>query len=198
MRRALLVVFAVGAIGCRSAPGHFYTLVPPATAGAPPTAEFQIEILPVDIPADVDRTQLVVRRGRGEVAPQDSRSWIAPLSLELRRAFSDDVGHALGARDVADVTATDGIPTYRIKLAVSRFESILDDHALIDAVWTVREVKGTPLTCSVRASEHAAAGYDGLVEAHQRALARIAAEVAAGVRALRDGKPACPQLAPGA
>jgi hypothetical protein len=47
------------------------------------------------------------------------------------------------------------------------------------------------LVCSHRASEDAKPGYGGLAEAHQRALAAIAKQVAAGVQAMRAGSPAC-------
>jgi uncharacterized protein len=183
MKLAVLAVITLAA--CRSAGSHYYTLVAASeTEPAPATNELQLDVLPVDVPPGVDRAEIVVREGPGEVTPVDTRSWIAPLSLEIRRAFSDQLGRALGARDIADVTPAAGIPTYRIKLAVQRFESLLGKRALIDAVSTIREAGGAapPLVCSHHASEPARAGYAGLAEAHQRALASIAKQVAASVR----------------
>ena len=187
-------ILIVGALGCRSASSHYYTLVSPADeAPAPASTELQLDVLPVDVPPDVDRAEIVVREGPGEVVPVDTRAWIAPLSHELRRAFSDDLSRALGARDVDGLTPAAGVPLYRVKLAVQRFESVLDDHALIEAVSTVREASGsTPaLVCSHRAREAAKPGYDGLAEAHQRALVAIAKQIAGEVRAAAAGHPAC-------
>ena len=81
------------------------------------------------------------------------------------------------------------MPVYRIKVTIQRFESALGDRALIDAVWSVREAGAAtaPLTCATRASEPARGGYEGLAEAHQEALAVIAAAIATGVRALAAG-----------
>ena len=192
MKTLLFAVVAVA--GCRSASSHYYTLVSPAEeAPAPATNELQLDVLPVDVPPDVDRAEIVVREGPGEVVPVDTRAWIAPLSYELRRAFSDDLGRALGARDVDGLTATAGVPTYRVKLAVQRFESVLDDHALIEAVSTVREASGSApaLVCSHRAREAAKGGYDGLAVAHQHALVTIAKQIAEEVRSAAAGHPAC-------
>ncbi len=194
MTRITVLVLALAAVGCRSAGSHYYTLV--AASDAEPAAathELQLDVLPVDVPPEVDRAELVVREGPGEVTPVDTRSWIAPLPLEIRRAFSDELSRDLGVRDISSVTPADGIPTYRIKLAVQRFESLLGKRALIDAISTIREAGGTSpaLVCSHHASERARAGYAGLAEAHQRALASIAKQVAASVRSLRGGTGTC-------
>jgi len=192
MKRTLLLAIAL--IGCRSAGSRYYTLVSAADDKAPMArGELQLDVLPVDVPPDVDRQEIVVREGQGEVTPVDTRSWISPLPRELRRAFSDDLGRALGARDVAGVTPAEGIPIFRVKLDVQRFESVLGKHALIEAVSTVRDPATTApaLVCSHRAKEDAAGNYAGLAEAHQRALVAIAAQVADEVRAIRAGAPAC-------
>jgi uncharacterized lipoprotein YmbA len=181
-------------VGCRSAASSYYTLVAPS-ADAPPalTNELQLEVLPVDVPADVDRAEIVVRQHAGEVTPVETRSWIAPLNAELRRAFSNDLAAQLGARDIAGLSAAEGLPTYRVKLGVQRFESVLGEHALIEAVSTVREAGGSvpPLVCSHRAQEAAASGYEGIAEAHQKAIAAIAKQVADEIRSVRAGHPAC-------
>ncbi len=191
MSRALLFF---GLFACRSAGSSYYTLLAPATdAPAPATAELQLDVLPVDVPADVDRVEIVVRTGAGEVTPVQTRSWIAPLALELRHAFSDDLTRATGARDIAGVTPTEGVPIIRVKLAVQRFESVLGKHALIEAVSTIRDSSGTTpaLVCSHRASEDAGSGYSGLAEGHQHALAAIAKQIAESIRSVRANAPAC-------
>lgn len=184
-------------LGCRSAATSYYTLVAPGADATPAlTNELQLDVLPVDVPPDVDRAEIVVRQHAGQVTPVETRSWIAPLGAELRRAFSNDLSGQLGARDIAGLSASDGIPTYRVKLGVQRFESVLGEHALIEAVSTVREAGGSvpPLVCSHRAREAAASGYEGIAEAHQKAIATIAKQVADEVRSIRAGHPACGEL----
>ena len=190
MKRLVLLMM----VACRSDAPSYYTLVPPSAASAAPVStELQLDVLPVDVPPDVDRPEFVVRQGMGQVTPVDTRVWIAPLPYELRHALSADLTRELGARDIAGLSPTDGLPTYRIKLAVQRFESVLNDHALIEAVSTVREAGGAapPLTCSHRAQVAAQTGYAALAVAHQQALATIAKQLAGEVRGLRGGHPAC-------
>lgn len=191
--RMILAALAV-VTACRGAgPSHYTLVAPPDDSAALPTGELQLDILAVDVPPEVDRAEMVVREGRGTLTPVEARSWISPLPLEIRRAFSNELSQELGARDVAGLTPADGIPTFRIKLAVHRFESALGKRALIEAVSTIREAAGDApgLVCSYRVSEVPAAGYAGLAEAHQRALATIAKQVAASVRSLRAGAGTC-------
>jgi uncharacterized lipoprotein YmbA len=214
---AMLVVLAALA-ACRSANSEYYTLLaPPSEHRAPATeatteattapateavtapateattAAFQLDVLPVDVPPEVDRTEIVVREGPAKLTPVETRSWISPLPRELRHALSDDLSHALGVRDVAGATPAAGVPTYRIKLVVQRFDSSLGARASIEAISTIRDAGGTapPLVCSHRASEVAAAGYEQLAEAHQRAVAAIAAQIATAIRGLQAGHAAC-------
>jgi uncharacterized lipoprotein YmbA len=181
-------------VACRSANSEYYTLVsPPRERPTPVTEAFQLDVLPVDVPPAVDRPEIVVREGRGKLTPVDTRSWISPLARELRHALSDDLSHALGARDVAGATPVAGIPTYRIKLVVQRFDSSLGTRASIEAISTIRNAGGQApaLVCSHRASEGAGPGYEQLAEAHQRAVAAIAAQIAAAIRSLEAGTAAC-------
>ncbi|HET9624155.1 MAG TPA: PqiC family protein [Kofleriaceae bacterium] len=187
-----LAALLVGA--CRSAGSEYYTLIaPPAEHPAPVSEAFQLDVLPVDVPPEVDRAEIVVREGPGKLTPVDTRTWISPLPRELRHAFSDDLGRALGARDVAGASPVANIPTYRIKIVVQRFDSSLGARASIEAISTIRDAGGAapPVVCSHRASEPAAAGYEKLAEAHQRAIAAIAGQIAATIRGLQAGKTGC-------
>jgi uncharacterized lipoprotein YmbA len=193
----LLVIASLvaGVIGCRSANTEYYTLLsPPRERTAVATEAFQLDVLPIDVPPEVDRDEIVVREGPGKLTPVQTRSWVSPLARELRHALSDDLTHALGARDVAGATPMAGIPTYRIKVVVQRFDSSLETRASIEAISTIRDANGaTPaLVCSHRASEPGGGpGYERLVEAHQRAVAAIAAQIATAIRGLQAGSATC-------
>ena len=181
-------------VACRSANSEYYTLVsPPRERPAPVTETFQLDVLPVDVPPEVDRAEIVVREGRGKLTPVETRSWISPLARELRHALSDDLTSALRVRDIAGATPVAGIPTYRIKLVVQRFDSSLGTRASIEAISTIRDAgsQAPAVVCSHRASEQAGAGYEQLAEAHQRAVAAIAAQVAATIRGIQAGTAAC-------
>lgn len=188
------LVLALALVACRSANSEYYTLVsPPSERPTPVSEAFQLDVLPVDVPPEVDRPEIVVREGRGKLTPVETRSWISPLTRELRHALSDDLINALHVRDVAGATPVANIPTYRIKLVVQRFDSSLGTRVSIEAISTIRDANSqTPaVVCSHRASEAAGPGYEQLAEAHQRAVAAIAAQVAATIRGMQTGAATC-------
>ncbi len=184
---------------CASAPLHYYTLVPPAAEGAdsatPAPDSLRFELLPVGVPAQVDQPQLVVREGSQGVALLDGERWIAPLGDEVRSALSADLARELPGQDVSGLPGG-GKPLVRIKLDLRRFDSQLGGYALIEGGWSARMLNTAHdgvLACTSRVSESVGPGYDALVQGHQRAIARLAAQIAVAVRSLAGGQAArCP------
>ena len=184
----LLAVAALGLAlaGCASAPIRYYTLVAPAgeapRAGA--AAPFQFELLPVGIPAQVDRPQLLVRQGAQGVVPLESERWVAPLADEARAALSADLSRALNAEDASGLPGS-GKPRLRIKVDLRRFDSVPGGYALIEASWSVSAPRtGETTTGSGSVRESVRPGYEALVQGHQRALARLAAKIALSARSV--------------
>ncbi|NUO71295.1 MAG: membrane integrity-associated transporter subunit PqiC [Frateuria sp.] len=195
-RFPLALVFALALAACASVPVHYYTLIAPATTQAvtnTQTAPFQFELLPVGIPAQADQPQLVIRQGGQGVVPLDSERWIAPLAQELRGALSADLAQAMRTQDATGLSG--GKPRLRIKVDLRRFDSAPGDYALIDATWSLRLLQGdASLACTSQVREPVGPGYDALVEGHQRALARLAGEIAQVAGPVAAGRsPACPR-----
>lgn len=191
--RVLLLASAV-LTACGSTPARFYTLVaPPAAEPARAAAAFAFELLPVGIPAQVNVPQLVVRQSAGELVPVDTRQWIAPLSAEIRDALSAQIAARLGARDVHRVTVPAGTKVYRVQVDVRRFESALGRSARLETVWSLRSrVEDRALNCASDFTMSVGPGYEALVQGHQQAVARLAAQIAAGLEATERGQPQCP------
>ena len=79
------------------------------------------------------------------------------------------------------------------QLDVRRFDSTPGQYALIEADWNVARRDGAQhLSCSSRVSQTVEPGYAALALGHQRAVAMIADAIAAAVRSLEAGTPACP------
>jgi uncharacterized lipoprotein YmbA len=199
--RLLGVGVTLALAGCASVPLHYYTLVAPTAAaggGAAATAatpSLPFELLAVNVPAQVDQPQLVVREGGQGVALLGSERWIAPLGDEIRGALSADLARELHSQDLSGVPGNDK-PLLRIKLDVRRFDSQPGSYALIEGTWSVRVLRGATaaaLACSSSIRETVGPGYDALVQGHQRAIGQLAAQIAAGARSLDAGQtPACP------
>jgi uncharacterized protein len=191
------------AAGCASPPAiHYYTLVAPA--GAPAAAgssPLQFELLPVGVPAQVDQEPLVVRPAGGDaMLPLENERWIAPLADELRSAVSARIAETLGAVDVTDLPRPPGATVLRIKIDVRRFDAVMASHTDLEASWSLRPLttRDEPVLalCASRirepldAAEPSAAA---LVRAHQRAVARMAEQIAeAAARWAQGGSVFCP------
>lgn len=182
LRHLLAATLALGLAACASEPAHYYTLIAPAgvpapAAGSTAPAAFQFELMPVGIPAQVDQPQLVIRQGGQGVAPLGGERWIAPLAEEVHGALAADLAQALHTQDATGLPSG-GVPRLRIKVDLRRFDSAPGDYALIDAAWSVRQLQGDgALACTSQIREPVGPGYDALVAGHQRALARLAAQI---------------------
>jgi uncharacterized lipoprotein YmbA len=203
LRGALSLVLALGLAACASAPpDRFHTLggaadpLVPAAPPAPGAAPLYVEMLAVSVPEQVQRRQMVVTASDGRIDLLEHERWVGPLEGEIGRVLSLGVTGALGAVDVFRMPYPPGPPVYRISTRVQRFDSMLDRYALVDVVWSVRQLKSNAvLTCRSVLRENAGPGYDDLVAGHRRALDRLAAQMAAAVRSLAaDGRAACPGL----
>lgn len=194
--KRLICLTALLLNACASAPVQFYTLVKPqATPSGTPDA-LLIDVQPVRIPSQVDVPQLVLRQGSGQVALAESHQWIAPLADEVRNALAAELSTQLGAQNVSGAVRSADVRAYRVQVDIQRFDSRLGDAAVMDALWTLRAPQpGTaPLLCSTQIEEPARGDYAALVEAHQRAITRLAASIAAVIRSQKSGGGAqCPR-----
>lgn len=189
---------ALALAACAIAPPmeRFYSLssgaAAPPPAAVPAAAPLYIELQAVSMPQQVARNQMVVTTGAGRVELLEQERWAALPAAEIGQALSLGITAELGAIDVFRTPTPEQAPVYRISTNVQRFESAPGQYALIDAVWSVRQVGvAKVLTCRSLASETVAPGYDALVAGHRRAVGRIAADIAKAVRGLAAGGGGC-------
>lgn len=204
---AMLLGLGFFLAGCVSVPPEqFYTLTGGVDAvevagGAsatdiatiPATAPMYVEIGPVSVPSQVNRIQLVVQTGSG-VDILEQQRWAGPLSGEIGQALSLGVTNRLGAIDVYHTPYPEKAAVYRVSTSVQRFESAPGQYALIDAVWSIRQLSsGTALTCRTVARTSVGPGYGALVAGHRKAVAQVASGIAGIIRRMADGvTAACP------
>lgn len=197
LARVLRVAGGASAIGllaaltaCSSPSARFYTLggSDAALRTAAPAA-FYLEVSPVDMPPQVAKNQMVVQDGSAQVRVLEDERWASLPADEVRRALSADLSQQLGAIDVYGTPRPEGVPVYRVKVNVQRFESSVGRRALIDAVWSVRGVSNQAvLTCRTVAEQPVDAGYDALVAGHRRAVDSLANAISAGVRTVSSAR----------
>lgn len=176
------------------APIRHYTLVPPTVVGDSPAQDpaYQVIVDTVAIPAQVDTPYFVVREGRNELVPVESHRWAAPLADEVRAAIIDGLDTAVGAPTVASAAADSSLPTYRLRITLRRFDSVLGRQTLIDAGWSIESLQDPKrnASCDSQVASSVAPGFPALADGHQRALLELARRIASGLESLHAGRAA--------
>jgi uncharacterized lipoprotein YmbA len=203
LRSLAVLGLTVPLAACSSAPIRYYTLVVggPAAAADSGAQRIPFALARIGVPVQVDQPQLVLREGRQRIDLLDGDRWIAPLGDEVRAALSEDLAADLPGRDVTGLGGATDVRTLTVKLDLRRFDSVLGGHAAIQAAWTLSlpgaDGKAAVLSCTTEIEEPVAAstgpGYDALVQAHQRALARLALVIGTAAQGLASaGQAVCP------
>jgi uncharacterized lipoprotein YmbA len=177
-------------LGCASSPPtHFYTLSAGALVSGgsadKSAAEYRVSVDPVTLPETVDRPQLVVRVGANQIVLVEEHRWAGPLKGEIRRVIAENLSQLLGAERVVTFSQNPVHHTeYRVLVDIQRFDSMVGQTVLIDALWAVRRVPDGQLRTgrSLVRESTGGEGYDALVEAHNRALAMMSLDIAEAVR----------------
>jgi len=190
----MLCAVAAFATGCSTTPpSHFYTLSRSTTLPAPSApglASLSVVVGPVSIPAMVDLPQIVVSMSPNQVSIDEFNRWAAPLASDISRVVAENLVAMLGTPRVSQFQQSlNASADYRVAIEVQSFESAPGDAASLNAVWIVRRMKdGRTETGRSTVREPATEkGYEALVAAHSRALARMSRDVADTIRAMDRG-----------
>jgi len=173
---------------CSSVPTNYHTLIAtqPQTSTATRAADFQLQVLPVRIPVQVDQPSLVVRESDGRLAILETALWASPPADEFHDALAIELEQRLGVRDLAGLPGRADKPLLSLRTDVRRFDSLPGRHAALDAMWSL-EISGhgqqkRTLTCASVINEQAGSEVDSLVLAHQRAIGVLADRIARTAR----------------
>jgi uncharacterized lipoprotein YmbA len=186
LRLALLcATLALASCAANGPPPRYHTLLAPpaAAAPAPATAARPWQLLPVLVPAQVDRPQWVVRTGDNSLAVLEQERWIAPLPDEIAAALTDAFSRRLGPPSLAP-------EAWRVRVDVQRLESVPGRLARLDVVWALQAPGATvvALSCGRAIEQPVAGGYAALAAAHRAALEQLGQEIAAALATLASGR----------
>lgn len=174
---------------CSSQPARYYTLSPVSAETKTPLA-ISVSVGPVTIPEIDDSALIMLTVGPNEVRPNDFARWASPLRDNIGRAVADNLVALLGTPRVTLASDTSGAPAdYRIAVDVERFDSVLGQAAVLDAVWTVRRTADGVVRLGRTTVREPTQGTDvsALAAAHSRAVEHLSAEVAEAIRNLAAG-----------
>jgi uncharacterized lipoprotein YmbA len=188
-RRIAAVATALLLYACGGAEPRidYYSLAsPPApAASSAPASKLAIHIGPVTVPEAVDRSPMVVRRDDNRVDIDDRHLWVEPLKNAIPRVLADAIAQELNTPNVLTSRQSSTLDIdYRVAIDVQHFESSAGEVSE-DVLWTIRSSKtNTPRLGRSAVRETAAPGAEGIAAAHSRALARVAHDIAAAIRAM--------------
>ena len=193
--RALLYAMSALLVGaCASTiPEHFYSL---SADTSPPIATtnnavFSMTIEKVTVPELVDRPQIVLSKSEYQVSMMEGNRWAESLRQAIPRQIAANLRRQFSRASIA--TGSDSTfnaqANYKLAMDVVRFESRLDESVDLAVHWRLRNAAGILVDrVSTLHEGSIGAGYDGLVAAHIKALARLSDDIAAAVLANPIGR----------
>nr|WP_090276319.1 PqiC family protein [Halopseudomonas litoralis] len=170
---------------CSSTPRQYHTLIPTQPAATTPVkkADFQLQLMPVRIPVQVDQPSLVIRESDGRLTILENALWASPPADEFHDALAFELENRLGVRDLAGLPGTAEQPVLTVRTDVRRFDSLPGSHVAVDVVWNIElsntlDNKKRGLTCASVIHEPANHELANLVLAHQRSISKLADAIA--------------------
>lgn len=184
MTRLWPALMVLALAGCGASPvTHYHTLqssLAPATGGG---AERLVEVLPVLVPASVDRNELVLTDADGRLDVQQSERWSGDLAEQLRGVLADALWREARATDVYAAPVPQGasqLPQYRLAVRFERLDA-RPQGATVAASWTLRRLPdGRALNCR-SAAERGITAFTA--DAASQALGAAAADIATTIAA---------------
>lgn len=181
------VAVAASLGACASAPSvHHVTLDDgrprvSGTANAP-----SIAVVRANLPDLIDRPQLVIRTDRSHFVFSDQYRWAESMRREIPRVMARDLGELLNSNRVAALPAEAGSfnVDYKLMLDIQQLEAIAGEGVDVDVLWRLEDRGGKILvgrSTFRQPLDGAATGELGLVAAQQKALRRVAVEIAKAI-----------------
>lgn len=145
-----------------------------------------IGIGPINLADPIGRTQIVTRNRQGNLEPAEFHRWSGSLADNLSAVLADEISQQLGNKAVFAYPWISGLqPIYQVRINIRQLEGELGKQALLKADWLLigkaggrignvhRTVLSEPVT---------GRSYADLVRAHEKNVAKLAAEIARVLR----------------
>lgn len=178
---ALLLVTLLA--GCRSSPPkHFYVLDPvPAQQRSTTAAARAVQVAAVNIPAALDRQEMVREATSGSLQISDINRWGAPLADMTQNVLTRDLTERLPQGAVLPPRTNAPPGTFEITVDLLQFGRDATGKAVLDGGWALYPLgSDTPvMSRQVKLSEEVgSADYAAQVQAMSRLLGRLADDIA--------------------
>jgi len=191
MRIWIIAAALLAVAGCATTPPPtFYQLEEPASTQLSGLERgIAIGVGPVNLPAYLDRPQIVIRETAHRLELSEFNQWAEPLKDSIMRVIGVNLSNMLETTRVFKIPRRDRtIPIqFRIAIDIARFDGKLGGDALLVARWTLysRDEKALLTKVSIINEPSGGEGYDNLIAAQNRALQKLSQEIVDAIKAKR-------------
>ena len=181
-------LFALVGCGATTPPPTFYQLEEPASIMLSGLERgIAVGVGPVNMPAYLDRPQIVTRAAAHRLELSEFNVWAEPLMESIPRVIIVNLSNMLQSTRVFLLPRRDtAIPlSYRVTLAIARFDGKLGGDVQLVARWIMYKGEGEyPLMTkvSIIAEASGGSGYENLITAQNRALKKLSQEIADAIK----------------
>jgi uncharacterized protein len=187
-RAAPLLVMLLAS--CRSSPPkHFYVLDPiPAQQRSSTATGTLVQVAAVNIPASLDRQEMVREAATGSLQISDINRWGAPLADMAQNVLTRDLTERLPAGAVLPPRTNAPRGTFEITVDLLQFGRDTSGNVVLDGGWALYSLgSDTPVMHrQVKLSEAAGVGdYASQAQAMSRLLGRMADDIAGSLHDVR-------------
>ena len=201
--RRLPVILVMGLFlldGClgKSQPPRFYTLSPITEDAAmakndTPARDTRIGIGPIKLADYLDQSRLVTRTGDNRLEKAEFDLWAGAFKDNLTNVLAENIGLLVPTERIYIYPWRLSEPMdYQVILDVVRFDGDLEKDAWLVARWNIVDGKDKELLEVGRSSIRepvTGSGYDALVTAQSRALAKLSHEIVEAIHAAGRKQP---------
>jgi hypothetical protein len=187
----LLLATVVGAAGCaKGIPPDFYVLHADTSASLVGAERgVVVGVGPVELPAHLNRSQIVTRASEYQLDLSESHQWAEPLKDNVSRVIAVNLSHMLESNRVFVVPRRQTISLeFQVSIDIGRFDGKLGESASLGARWTLygSDTRKPLLSKVTIVNERTEDGsYNALVAASSRTLQALSMEIAEAINARR-------------
>jgi len=144
---------------------------------------------PIELPAHLDRSQIVTRTSDYQLDLSESHQWAEPLKNSVSRVITVNLSNMLESNRVYVIPRRQKISLdFQVSIDIARFDGRLGDAAALGARWTLygSDTREPLLSKTTIVYEKTRDGsYDALVAASSKTLEVLSKEIAEAINARR-------------
>ena len=192
-RSSLYVLLAtlMAAAGCAKGPPPDFYVLHATTSESIVGVErgIAVGVGPIELPAHLNRSQIVTRATDYQLELSESHQWAEPLKDSVSRVIAVNLSNMLESNRVFVIPRRQKVSLdFQVSIDISRFDGRLGEAAILGARWTLygRDTREPLLSKVTIVYEQTEDGtYNALVAASSLALEALSTEIAEAINARR-------------